>query len=57
MDRMTGDEGTGQDSFLIHRVPSEPKVNRASDLAGVEPLFLTIEPLTPEDNHPVASNA
>jgi len=29
----------GHDSFLFHTVPSDPKVNTAYNLAGVEPPF------------------
>jgi hypothetical protein len=46
-----------QDKFLFHRVQTDPRVNTASYLAGVEPLCLTIKPPTLDDNQPVASNA
>ena len=47
----------GQDCFLFHRDPTEPRVNTASYIAGVDPLCLTIKPSTREGNYPVPSNA
>jgi len=47
----------GQDNFLFYRVQTDPRVNTAFYLAGAEPLCLTINPLTREDNHPVAFSA